>query len=126
MATSMLPRHLSENGALVERHWQELNSRRRLYSWLGFAVLLLALSGSLCAIGENGTLREGLSAVRVFCDRDLYGVAAAAVAKKAPSSQGAWRASPTIRGMFSVPRYANCGRRERNRDGLLRHWQIGQ
>ncbi|OCP15461.1 MULTISPECIES: phosphonate ABC transporter, permease protein PhnE [unclassified Ensifer] len=47
MATSMLPRHLSENGALVERHWQELNSRRRLYSWLGFAVLVLALSGSL-------------------------------------------------------------------------------
>jgi len=47
MATSLLPRNLSDNGAVIERHWQELSSRRRLYSWLGFGILFLALSGSL-------------------------------------------------------------------------------
>lgn len=47
MATSVLSRQLSENGALIERHWQELNSRRRLYTTLGLSVLALALFASL-------------------------------------------------------------------------------
>ncbi|MCG5487633.1 MAG: phosphonate ABC transporter, permease protein PhnE, partial [Sinorhizobium meliloti] len=46
MATSVSTRHLSENGALIERHWQELNNRRRLYTWLGLAFLALTLVGS--------------------------------------------------------------------------------
>ncbi|MCA1440055.1 phosphonate ABC transporter, permease protein PhnE [Ensifer sp. IC4062] len=47
MATSVLSRQLSESGALVERHWQELNARRRLYTFLGLAFLVLTLSASL-------------------------------------------------------------------------------
>ncbi|THK39163.1 phosphonate ABC transporter, permease protein PhnE [Ensifer sp. MPMI2T] len=47
MATSVLSRQLSESGALVERHWQELNARRRLYTFLGLAFLVLTLFASL-------------------------------------------------------------------------------
>ncbi|MEY9324833.1 phosphonate ABC transporter, permease protein PhnE [Sinorhizobium fredii] len=47
MATSVLSRQLSENGALIERHWQELNSRRRLYTTLGLSILALTLFASL-------------------------------------------------------------------------------
>lgn len=47
MVTSVPTRHLSANGALIERHWQELNNRRRLYTWLGLAILALTLFGSL-------------------------------------------------------------------------------
>ncbi|MQW70972.1 phosphonate ABC transporter, permease protein PhnE [Sinorhizobium medicae] len=47
MVTSVQTRHLSANGALIERHWQELNNRRRLYTWLGLAILALTLFGSL-------------------------------------------------------------------------------
>ncbi|MEZ0000138.1 phosphonate ABC transporter, permease protein PhnE [Sinorhizobium fredii] len=47
MATSVLSRQLSENGALIERHWQELNSRRRLYTTLGLSILALTLLASL-------------------------------------------------------------------------------
>ena len=38
---------LGENGARMERHWQELAAKRRLYSLLGIALLLLAVGGSL-------------------------------------------------------------------------------
>ncbi|ASY72443.1 phosphonate ABC transporter permease [Sinorhizobium fredii USDA 205] len=47
MATSVLSRQLSENGALIERHWQELSSRRRLYTTLGLSILALTLFASL-------------------------------------------------------------------------------
>ncbi|WP_037470129.1 phosphonate ABC transporter, permease protein PhnE [Sinorhizobium fredii] len=47
MATSVLSRQLSENGALIERHWQELSSRRRLYTSLGLSILALTLLASL-------------------------------------------------------------------------------
>ncbi|MCZ4093778.1 phosphonate ABC transporter, permease protein PhnE [Sinorhizobium psoraleae] len=54
MATSVLSRQLSESGALVERHWQELNARRRVYTFLGLALLALALCSSLWfANGSN-------------------------------------------------------------------------
>ncbi|WP_115668843.1 phosphonate ABC transporter, permease protein PhnE [Ciceribacter selenitireducens] len=38
---------LGENGARMERHWQELAAKRRLYSLLSIAFLLLAVGGSL-------------------------------------------------------------------------------
>ncbi|OBZ93681.1 phosphonate ABC transporter permease [Pararhizobium polonicum] len=47
MAMSALPPTLSDSGALVERHWQELNLRRRTYTFIGLALLAMALSGSL-------------------------------------------------------------------------------
>ena len=53
MATSVSTRHLSENGALIERHWQELNNRRRLYTWLGLAFLALTLFSSLWFANES-------------------------------------------------------------------------
>ncbi|MBW8448085.1 MAG: phosphonate ABC transporter, permease protein PhnE [Arenimonas sp.] len=46
MTFSTMP-SLGENGARVERHWQELAAKRRLYSVLGIALLLLAVGGSL-------------------------------------------------------------------------------
>ena len=44
---------LSPAGALVERHWHELASRRRLYTVGGLALLVLALSGSLWFANET-------------------------------------------------------------------------
>jgi phosphonate transport system permease protein len=38
---------LGENGARVERHWQELAAKRRFYSFIGIVLFLLALGGSL-------------------------------------------------------------------------------
>ena len=40
-------------GAVVERHWQQLASRRRLYTIGGLVLLLLALSGSLWFANET-------------------------------------------------------------------------
>ncbi len=46
---------LSERGALVERHWQELASRRRMYTLFGLVLLLLAVSGSLWFANETNS-----------------------------------------------------------------------
>ena len=40
-------RYVTDGRYDVERHWRELESRRRLYTFGGLAILLLALSGSL-------------------------------------------------------------------------------
>ena len=53
MALNTLHDGFSEKGALIERHWQELNARRRLYTWLGLAILALALTGSLWFANET-------------------------------------------------------------------------
>ena len=53
MAMNTLQDGFSEKGALIERHWQELNARRRLYTWLGLAILAVALSGSLWFANET-------------------------------------------------------------------------
>jgi phosphonate transport system permease protein len=44
---------LSEGGRLVDRHWRELASRRRFYTFGGLAFLLIALSGSLWFANET-------------------------------------------------------------------------
>lgn len=46
---------LGENGALVERHWQELAVKRRLYSLFGIGLLLLVVSGSLWFANETNS-----------------------------------------------------------------------
>jgi len=53
MAMNTLHDGFSEKGALIERHWQELNVRRRLYTWLGLAILAMALTGSLWFANET-------------------------------------------------------------------------
>ncbi|MCA0342464.1 phosphonate ABC transporter, permease protein PhnE [Shinella sp. 838] len=53
MAMNTLHDGFSEKGALIERHWQELNARRRLYTWLGLAILVTALTGSLWFANET-------------------------------------------------------------------------
>jgi phosphonate transport system permease protein len=53
MATNTLHDGFSEKGALIERHWQELAARRRLYTWLGLAILAVALTGSLWFANET-------------------------------------------------------------------------
>lgn len=53
MAMNTLHDGFSEKGALIERHWRELNARRRLYTWLGLAILAVALSGSLWFANET-------------------------------------------------------------------------
>jgi phosphonate transport system permease protein len=50
--TTSMPQ-LSSAGAVVERHWQELANRRRLYTIGGLILLLLALSGSLWFANET-------------------------------------------------------------------------
>lgn len=46
---------LSERGALVEQHWQELASRRRMYTLFGVVLLLVAVSGSLWFANETNS-----------------------------------------------------------------------
>ncbi|KQV35718.1 MULTISPECIES: phosphonate ABC transporter, permease protein PhnE [unclassified Rhizobium] len=50
---SVLSRELSDSGALVEHHWQELAQRRRTYTVLGLVVLFVALSASLWFSNET-------------------------------------------------------------------------
>ncbi|MBB5536770.1 phosphonate ABC transporter, permease protein PhnE [Rhizobium giardinii] len=64
MATSAPSPTLSDNGAVVERHWQELNLRRRTYTFIGLALLAMALSGSLWFANETNAGK--------FFDRLLY------------------------------------------------------
>ncbi|MBD9373766.1 phosphonate ABC transporter, permease protein PhnE [Rhizobium sp. ARZ01] len=47
MAIGTVPKEFSESGTLIERHWQELSAKRRLYTWLGLGILFLGLAGSL-------------------------------------------------------------------------------
>ena len=53
MAMNTLQDGFSEKGALIEQHFQELTARRRLYTWLGFAILAVALTGSLWFANET-------------------------------------------------------------------------
>ncbi|TCU18383.1 phosphonate ABC transporter, permease protein PhnE [Rhizobium sullae] len=55
MTSTTLQPFLSETGALVERHWQELAARRRLYTVFSLAILILALSGSLWFANETNS-----------------------------------------------------------------------
>ena len=50
---SVLSRELSDGGALVERHWQDLAQRRRTYTVLGLVVLFVALSAALWFSNET-------------------------------------------------------------------------
>ena len=53
MAMTATQPHLSERGAVVERHWQELAAKRRIYTGLGAIILLLAVTGSLWFANET-------------------------------------------------------------------------
>jgi phosphonate transport system permease protein len=44
---------LSREGQMVERHWQELQFWRRLYSWGGLVALAIVLAGSLWFANET-------------------------------------------------------------------------
>lgn len=46
---------LSESGAAVERHWQELASKRRLYTGLGIVILFFAVTGSVWFANETNS-----------------------------------------------------------------------
>ncbi|MBW8300022.1 MAG: phosphonate ABC transporter, permease protein PhnE [Hydrogenophaga sp.] len=46
---------LGENGSLVERHWQELAAKRRLYSLFGLGLFLVVVSGSLWFANETNS-----------------------------------------------------------------------
>lgn len=51
--STLLP--LSESGAAVERHWQELASKRRLYTGLGIVILFFAVTGSVWFANETNS-----------------------------------------------------------------------
>ncbi|SOC45471.1 phosphonate transport system permease protein [Rhizobium subbaraonis] len=53
MAVNTLPKDFSESGALIERHWQELAAKRRLYTWLGLGLFAVAFCGSLWFANET-------------------------------------------------------------------------
>ncbi|HEV7434112.1 MAG TPA: phosphonate ABC transporter, permease protein PhnE [Pseudorhizobium sp.] len=53
MPTSVIKPTLSESGALVERHWQQLAGQRRFYTFVSGALLLLVVSGSLWFANET-------------------------------------------------------------------------
>lgn len=54
MSMASLPA-LSENGALIERHWRELAARRRVYTALGLTIFALALAGSLWFANDSNS-----------------------------------------------------------------------
>ncbi|MDB5552388.1 MAG: phosphonate transporter, permease protein PhnE [Rhizobium sp.] len=54
MSMSAIP-GLGESGSLIERHWQELASRRRLYTVLGIAIFALALGSSLWFANDSNS-----------------------------------------------------------------------
>jgi phosphonate transport system permease protein len=54
MSISTIPA-LGQGGRLVERHWQELATRRRFYSLLGFALFAMALGGSLWFANDSNS-----------------------------------------------------------------------
>ncbi len=47
MSTAVPPVRLSQEGRLIERHWEELAFKRRLYTWGCILLLAIALAGSL-------------------------------------------------------------------------------
>lgn len=47
MTTAVLSATLSPQGRAIERHWQELALKKRLYTWGGLIVLAIVLTGSL-------------------------------------------------------------------------------
>ena len=53
MPRSVTHPRLSDNGALIERHWQQLVGQRRLYTLLSGALLFLVVSGSLWFANET-------------------------------------------------------------------------
>ncbi|CAD7033150.1 phosphonate ABC transporter, permease protein PhnE [Pseudorhizobium endolithicum] len=53
MPTSVISPRLSESGAMVERHWQQLAGQRRLYTLAAGMLLLIAVSGSLWFANET-------------------------------------------------------------------------
>ncbi|MGH6761770.1 MAG: phosphonate ABC transporter, permease protein PhnE [Phyllobacterium sp.] len=53
MSQSVLTSHLTAEGSLIERHWQELSARRRLYSILIAGALVAALAVSLWFANET-------------------------------------------------------------------------
>lgn len=54
MTMSAMP-GLGEGGSLIERHWQELASKRRLYTALGIAIFALALGSSLWFANDSNS-----------------------------------------------------------------------
>ncbi|NBB48448.1 phosphonate ABC transporter, permease protein PhnE [Rhizobium sp. CRIBSB] len=53
MAMTATQPPLSERGAIVERHWQELAAKRRMYTGLSIVILLLAVTGSVWFANET-------------------------------------------------------------------------
>ncbi|MBO3758553.1 phosphonate ABC transporter, permease protein PhnE [Ciceribacter sp. L1K23] len=53
MAMTAMQPHLSERGAAVERHWQELAAKRRMYTILGVVILIVAIGGSVWFANET-------------------------------------------------------------------------
>ncbi|MCZ8177907.1 MAG: phosphonate ABC transporter, permease protein PhnE [Rhizobium sp.] len=53
MAMTATQPPLSERGAVVERHWQELAAKRRMYTGLSIVILLLAVTGSVWFANET-------------------------------------------------------------------------
>ena len=57
LTMSMIKTHpqLSDKVRMVERHWQELAMRRRIYTLLGLALFLLAMGGSLWFANDSNS-----------------------------------------------------------------------
>ncbi|MCJ7997250.1 phosphonate ABC transporter, permease protein PhnE [Rhizobium cremeum] len=55
MNSTLLQSGLSERGAIVERHWQELARGRRLYTTISIVVLMAALAASLWFANETNS-----------------------------------------------------------------------
>ncbi|MCY6382035.1 phosphonate ABC transporter, permease protein PhnE [Hoeflea prorocentri] len=53
MSTAVPPVQLSAEGRIVERHWQEMLFKRRLYTWAGVIGLAVALGASLWFANET-------------------------------------------------------------------------
>ena len=55
MSSTTLPASLSEKGSLVERHWQELAAKRRLYTVFSIVIFVVALGSSLWFANDSNS-----------------------------------------------------------------------
>ncbi|MEL6746135.1 MAG: phosphonate ABC transporter, permease protein PhnE, partial [Pseudomonadota bacterium] len=46
---------MSAKGAIVEGHWREMHSRKRLYTWGGVIAMVVAMGASLWFANETNS-----------------------------------------------------------------------
>ena len=88
---------LGDNGNLIERHWRELASKRRLYTFLGLAIFAVALGSSLWFANNTNSgkffdrLPHLFDFIRELIPRDPYEIFRAMFDLPSPYDDGSFK-----------------------------------